>query len=207
MTAKKEDLANLPDWPRLLSPEQAAAYCGLSTGTFSEHIPVKPLRLGKRVLYDRRLLDRVVDAWSGINRLEHELSPEDWGEENEWLKAIREQADDQPRRKLSSGREPLDKKKPRKRPAWVPEDLVPTLGADGKLYVICPCPDRFPPHGLINTWQYLMHIIDKWEEEGRYYLAPPRNGVDFRFQFSDLFGHAGDASRRYEIEVIAGPRK
>lgn len=57
--------AKLPDWPRLLGPEQAAAYLGVSAGTFSTHVTVKPVRMGRRVLYDRLELDRFVDTLTG----------------------------------------------------------------------------------------------------------------------------------------------
>lgn len=52
--------ALLPDWPRLMSEGQAAAYLSLSVTTLREHGPsVK--RQGRRVLYDRRDLDRWAD--------------------------------------------------------------------------------------------------------------------------------------------------
>ena len=67
MVAKVSDLANLPDWPRLLSPEQAAKYCGMSTPFFQEICPVEPWRVGagrshRRVLYDRKKLDAWIDG-------------------------------------------------------------------------------------------------------------------------------------------------
>lgn len=54
----------LPDWPRLMSVELAAAYIGLGVSTVREHGP-KPKRWGSRVLYDRRDLDRWADALDG----------------------------------------------------------------------------------------------------------------------------------------------
>ncbi|CCG07047.1 DNA-binding protein [Pararhodospirillum photometricum] len=62
MTARVEDLSHLPGWPRLLSPEQAAAYMALSPSSFRKHVTVKALRLGGIVRYDRLQLDRYVEA-------------------------------------------------------------------------------------------------------------------------------------------------
>lgn len=54
----------LPDWPRLMSVELAAAYFSVSVNTFrSWGIP--PLEQGRRVLYDRRNLDRYADHLAG----------------------------------------------------------------------------------------------------------------------------------------------
>lgn len=50
----------LPEWPRLMSIEQAAAYIGLSPTTLRERGP-EPKRVGSRVLYDRKDLDRWAD--------------------------------------------------------------------------------------------------------------------------------------------------
>jgi hypothetical protein len=38
-------------WPRLLTKAQAAAYCGVSVGSFSALCPVRPIALGN----DKRL--------------------------------------------------------------------------------------------------------------------------------------------------------
>lgn len=62
MVAQLADLVGLPDWPRLLSREQAAAYCGMSPPSFNEHVKVKPLSFGRRRLYDRRDLDAWIDS-------------------------------------------------------------------------------------------------------------------------------------------------
>jgi hypothetical protein len=67
MTARA-DIAHMPDWPRLLSRVQAAEYAGLSPNTFDQHIKVEPIRLGKRVLFDRLQLDRFIDTLSGVRR-------------------------------------------------------------------------------------------------------------------------------------------
>lgn len=54
--------ARPPIEPRLLSPEQAATYCGVSVGMFRERIPVLPIAFGRRRLYDRRDLDQFIDS-------------------------------------------------------------------------------------------------------------------------------------------------
>lgn len=56
--------AALPDWPRLMSEPMAAAYVSLSPNTLAEHGP-KPVKLGRRKLYDRADLDRWADRLSG----------------------------------------------------------------------------------------------------------------------------------------------
>lgn len=61
MSAAKAKPADLPHWPRLLSREQAAAYVGLSVGSL-RLIPVSPVRIGTRVLYDRCALDAYADT-------------------------------------------------------------------------------------------------------------------------------------------------
>lgn len=70
MAARRADLADLPYWPRMLSREQAAAYVGVSAGTFEKEVAdgVWPggERRGARVLWDRALLDRTQDERSGL---------------------------------------------------------------------------------------------------------------------------------------------
>lgn len=60
-------LGDMPNWPRFLSEEQAAAYVGLSVNTFRARIG-KPwpqaVRMGRRKLYDRAAIDRVADRLS-----------------------------------------------------------------------------------------------------------------------------------------------
>lgn len=56
--------AILPDWPRLMDVELAAAYLGIGASTLRESGP-QPKRLGRRVLYDRHDLDRWADALGG----------------------------------------------------------------------------------------------------------------------------------------------
>lgn len=70
MAARRTDLADLPNWPRLLSREQAAAYVGVSAGTFDKEVSdgIWPAgeRRGSRVLWDRALIDRKQDERSGL---------------------------------------------------------------------------------------------------------------------------------------------
>lgn len=54
----------LPDWPRLMNVEQAAAYVSLSATTIRANGP-KPKHFGKRVLYDRHDLDTWADQLGG----------------------------------------------------------------------------------------------------------------------------------------------
>lgn len=69
---KLEPIHALPFWPRLLSEDMAAAYLGISKSNFHERwsaakeLP-QPHRIGSRVLWDRLLLDRYVDALSGLS--------------------------------------------------------------------------------------------------------------------------------------------
>jgi hypothetical protein len=63
--------------PRLLTTEQAAAYCGVGRDNFEARVGVPPVKLfGNRVLYDRIALDRWLDEQSGLALVEHER--EDW---------------------------------------------------------------------------------------------------------------------------------
>lgn len=51
-------------WPRLMSVEIAAEYLSISKATLTM-LQVECVRIGKRRLYDRSVLDRYVDALSG----------------------------------------------------------------------------------------------------------------------------------------------
>lgn len=63
--------------PRLLTPEQAGLYCGVSRENFEARVGVPPLKLfGNRILYDRVALDRWLDQQSGVAVVEAER--EDW---------------------------------------------------------------------------------------------------------------------------------
>jgi hypothetical protein len=50
----------LPDWPRLMSEPDAAAYLSIGKTLLRTRGPA-PKKLGRRVLYDRRDLDRWAD--------------------------------------------------------------------------------------------------------------------------------------------------
>jgi hypothetical protein len=54
----------LPDWPRLMGAELAAAYVGISENTLREHGP-QAKSIGRRRLWDRTDLDRWADALGG----------------------------------------------------------------------------------------------------------------------------------------------
>jgi hypothetical protein len=69
--------------PRLLTREQAASYCGISTSTFSNVCPVAPTALSqsrKLIRYDVRLLDRWIDGLMPTDLLSDadRLSNSDW---------------------------------------------------------------------------------------------------------------------------------
>lgn len=68
MVARVADMANLPDWPRLLSPAQAAAYCGMTAESFRKHVQVEPQKFGSRALFDRFTLDDYLDRLYGRRR-------------------------------------------------------------------------------------------------------------------------------------------
>lgn len=68
--------------PRLLTPEQAAAYCGVGRDNFEARVGVPPLKcFGNRVLYDRVALDRWLDEQSGVALVE--------AERGDWLKLLK----------------------------------------------------------------------------------------------------------------------
>jgi hypothetical protein len=53
-----------PDWPRLMSERDAAAYLSIGATTLRERGPA-PRKVGSRTLWDRRDLDRWADALDG----------------------------------------------------------------------------------------------------------------------------------------------
>jgi hypothetical protein len=65
----------LPDWPRLMGEDMAAAYVSLSATTLREKGPA-PARLGKRKLYDRHDLDRWADRLAGQPLTAQEMQQE-----------------------------------------------------------------------------------------------------------------------------------
>lgn len=53
--------------PRLLTVEQAAAYCGVGRENFEARVGVAPVKIfGTRILYDRVALDKWLDSVSGF---------------------------------------------------------------------------------------------------------------------------------------------
>ncbi|MCA0450673.1 MAG: helix-turn-helix domain-containing protein [Proteobacteria bacterium] len=67
--------ASLPDWPRLMTIEMAAAYLSRSESTIKDRGPT-PKRDGRSVLYDRKDLDRWADRLGGQPLTEVEESAE-----------------------------------------------------------------------------------------------------------------------------------
>ena len=62
---KKPELADLPEWPRLMSATHAGAYLGIHEMTFQQGVGSiwpEPMRIGRRKLWDRAALDRSVEA-------------------------------------------------------------------------------------------------------------------------------------------------
>ena len=64
-------LDKLPNWPRWLNSVEAAAYLGVSTGTFNKERakgiwPAPGRSSGKWQLWDRLLLDAASDSISGL---------------------------------------------------------------------------------------------------------------------------------------------
>ena len=61
---KKPELADLPEWPRLLSATHAGAYLGIHEMTFQQGVGSiwpEPVRVGRRKLWDRAALDQAVE--------------------------------------------------------------------------------------------------------------------------------------------------
>lgn len=57
-----------PVEPRMLSRDQAASYCGLSLRTFKAVCPVAPVRMKRRVLYDKRQIDGWLDRPEAVEK-------------------------------------------------------------------------------------------------------------------------------------------
>lgn len=71
MTAPRLELSRLPDWPRWLSDEFAAAYVGVSASTFREEVkrnvwpqPHRRGATGRLPRWDRHELDLASDRMS-----------------------------------------------------------------------------------------------------------------------------------------------
>jgi predicted DNA-binding transcriptional regulator AlpA len=47
---------------RLLTGDEAAAYCGVTLPTLRSHVKVAPMKIGGAVRYDRVALDRWIDG-------------------------------------------------------------------------------------------------------------------------------------------------
>ena len=52
----------LPNWPRLLDRQMAAAYCSVSVNHFFAHVHVAPVELGAKKLWDRCAIDAWLDG-------------------------------------------------------------------------------------------------------------------------------------------------
>ncbi|MEH6477840.1 MAG: hypothetical protein V7727_19270 [Sneathiella sp.] len=59
---RRLELTQLPDWPRLMSLSTAAAYCDMSEPHFKKHFQVTPLQFGKRNLYDKTAIDKILNG-------------------------------------------------------------------------------------------------------------------------------------------------
>ena len=60
-----------PDWPRLLGADLASLYLGISRSTFLREVGnrwPKPIRLGRRTVWDKIALDQATDELSGVIR-------------------------------------------------------------------------------------------------------------------------------------------
>ena len=74
----------LPNWPRLMGSDLAAPYVGISESNFLAGVEKgdwpKPVRYGRRVLWDRLDLDAAVDRMAG-----REAPAEDG---RDWMEAL-----------------------------------------------------------------------------------------------------------------------
>ena len=94
MTNPMPSLSDMPNWPRLLSEEQAAAYVGVSRNTFRGMVgslwPEPVPGFGRRRLYDKEALDKAVD---GISLTESESltiqSRKTWGGDGTMIQVVR----------------------------------------------------------------------------------------------------------------------
>lgn len=61
--------ARLPDWPRMMKRDMAAAYCSLSVAAFEREVSAcmlpMPVKLGGRDHWCRRSLDAALDRLTG----------------------------------------------------------------------------------------------------------------------------------------------
>lgn len=49
-----------------MSEKDAASYCGVASRSFRSHVPVPPIRIGGRNLWDIKCLDKWLDRQSGL---------------------------------------------------------------------------------------------------------------------------------------------
>lgn len=75
--------ATLPDWPRLMAVELAAAYLGIGRSTLEERGP-KAKAVGRRRLYDRHDLDRWADVLDGQPLTDTQAEMESHEVERRW---------------------------------------------------------------------------------------------------------------------------
>ena len=63
-----KDYSDLPTWPRLMTADLACRYVGFSRNGFVRRVGEtwpEPIRLGGKVLWDKKSLDVAVDRLSG----------------------------------------------------------------------------------------------------------------------------------------------
>ena len=68
MANKPKDYSDLPTWPRLMTADLACRYVSYSRNGFVRRVGEtwpEPIRLGGKVLWDRKALDEAVDRLSG----------------------------------------------------------------------------------------------------------------------------------------------
>lgn len=85
MTARRLSLDSLPDWPRWMREDNAAAYCDISTGTFRALVAEGKLPAGQLLsarirLYDRHAIDAALERLSSPEA----GRPRAFGEHDSW---------------------------------------------------------------------------------------------------------------------------
>jgi len=68
MANKPKDYSDLPDWPRLMMADLACRYVSFSRNGFLGRVGEtwpEPIRLGRKVLWDKNALDVAADRLSG----------------------------------------------------------------------------------------------------------------------------------------------
>lgn len=67
MADKPKDYSDLPTWPRLMTADLACLYLGWSKNGFLRRVEntwPEPIRMGGKVLWDKKALDEAVDRLS-----------------------------------------------------------------------------------------------------------------------------------------------